>query len=131
MLFRSDGLRNHPAFKGLNLPPIGAPGRLAALVTKNFVFMGEGSDSGVGLPPGGPWGGKKFRAFDKKTGAILWETRIPSGPQAGLPMTYMHQGRQFVLFTAGDSTTQTPAQVVAYALPAPAPPARGQAPDAQ
>ena len=24
-----DGLRNHPAFKGLNLPPLGTPGRLA------------------------------------------------------------------------------------------------------
>ena len=45
-----DGLKNHPAFAGIaNLPAMGKPGRLAALVTKNFVFMGEGSDSGVGL----------------------------------------------------------------------------------
>ena len=29
-----DGLRNHPAFKGLNLPALGTPGRLAALVTR-------------------------------------------------------------------------------------------------
>ena len=81
-----DGLRNHPAFKGLNLPPLGTPGRLAALVTKSFVFMGEGSDSGVGLPPGGPWGGKKFRAFDKKTGAIVWEMELPAGV-SNAPMT--------------------------------------------
>jgi len=72
-----DGLRNHPAFKGLNLPPLGAPGRLAALVTKTFVFMGEGSDSGVGVPPG--YGGKMFRAFDKKTGKIAWEMELPAG----------------------------------------------------
>ena len=31
--------------------------------------MGEGSDTGVGVPPG--CGGKMFRAFDKKTGKIV------------------------------------------------------------
>ena len=91
-----DGLRNHPAFKGLNLPPLGTPGRLAALVTKSFVFMGEGSDSGVGLPPGGPWGGKKFRAFDKKTGAIAWEMELPAGI-SNAPMTYMAKGKQDIV----------------------------------
>src|SRR4029079_18916355 len=55
-----DGLRNHPAFKGLNLPPSGPPGRNAAMVTKTLVFMGEGSDSGVGVPAG--FGGRMFRA---------------------------------------------------------------------
>ena len=35
-----DGLRNHPAFKGLNLPPLGTPGRLAALVTKTLRVHG-------------------------------------------------------------------------------------------
>ena len=48
-----DGLRNHPAFKGLNLPPHRhARDGCAALVTKTFVFMGEGSDSGVGRAAG-------------------------------------------------------------------------------
>ena len=48
-----DGLRNHPAFKGLNVGPVGTPGRISAIVTKTLVFMGEGSDTGVGVPPGG------------------------------------------------------------------------------
>jgi quinoprotein glucose dehydrogenase len=109
-----DGLRNHPAFKGLNLPPLGTPGRLAALVTKSFVFMGEGSDSGVGLPPGGPWGGKKFRAFDKKTGAIAWEMELPAGV-SNAPMTYMAKGKQYIV--VGISGRQYPGELVALALP--------------
>ena len=31
----------------------------------------KAATAGVGLPPGGTWGGKMFRAFDKKTGAIV------------------------------------------------------------
>ena len=71
-----DGLKNHPAFKGLNLPAIGTPGRNAAIVTKSLVFMGEGSDTGVGVPAG--FGGKMFRAYDKATGKSSgrWSYRV-------------------------------------------------------
>jgi len=37
-------------------------------------------------------------------------------------MTYMHQGRQFIVFTAGTPAT-TPAQLVAFAIPPPPKPA--------
>jgi quinoprotein glucose dehydrogenase len=107
-----DGLRNHPAFKGLNLPPLGAPGRLAALVTKSFVFMGEGSNTGVGVPPGG--GGKMFRAFDKKSGAIAWETELPGGT-SGAPMTYMVNGKQYIVVAV--SWREMPGELIALALP--------------
>ena len=107
-----DGLRNHPAFKGLNLPPLGAPGRLAALVTKTFVFMGEGSDSGVGVPPG--YGGKMFRAFDKKTGKIAWEMELPAGI-SNAPMTYMVNGKQYIVVAV--SGRQMPGEFVALVLP--------------
>jgi quinoprotein glucose dehydrogenase len=107
-----DGLRHHPAFKGLNLPPLGTPGRLAALVTKSFVFMGEGSDSGVGVPPG--YGGKTFRAFDKKTGKIAWEMELPAGV-SNAPMTYMVNGKQYILVAV--SGRQFPGELVALSLP--------------
>ena len=90
------------------------PRDAAALVTKTFVFMGEGSDSGVGLPPGGPWGGKKFRAFDKKTGAIAWEMELPAGV-SNAPMTYQVNGKQFIV--VGISGRQFPGKLVALALP--------------
>ena len=107
-----DGLRNHPAFKGLNLPALGTPGRLAALVTKTFVFMGDGSDSGVGVPPGG--GGKIFRAFDKKNGKIAWELELPGGT-SGAPMTYMSNGKQYIVVAV--SSRQMPGELIALALP--------------
>ena len=109
-----DGLRNHPAFAGLNLPPIGAPGRMAALVTKSFVFLGEGSDTGVGLPPGGGYGGKMFRAFDKATGAIVWEMELPAGV-SNAPMTYSVGGKQYIV--VGVSGSEYPGELIALALP--------------
>jgi quinoprotein glucose dehydrogenase len=108
-----DGLRNHPAFKGLNLPPIGTPGRLAALVTKSFVFMGEGSDTGVGLGPGGG-GGKMFRAFDKKSGRIVWETELAAGT-SGAPMTYMVGGKQYIVVAV--SGRDFAGELIALGLP--------------
>ncbi len=106
-----DGLRNHPALKALNLPPLGSPGRLAPLLTKTFVFLGEGSDTGLGVPPGG--GGKMFRAFDKKTGRIAWETELPAGT-SGAPMTYMLGGKQYIVVAV--SGREMPGELIALAL---------------
>jgi quinoprotein glucose dehydrogenase len=43
---------------------------------------------------------KKFRAFDKSTGAPLWETTLPFAGNA-TPITYEVNGRQFVVIAAG------------------------------
>jgi glucose dehydrogenase len=109
-----DGLRNHPAFEGLDLPPLGKPERLAALVTKSFVFMGDGSDAGVGLPPGGGYGGNVFRAFDKATGEIVWEMELPAGV-SNAPMTYMANGKQYIVVAV--SGNDHPGELIALALP--------------
>jgi quinoprotein glucose dehydrogenase len=108
-----DGLRNHPAFAGLNVPPIGKPGRLSAIVTKTLVFMGEGSDSGVGLPPAGG-GGNMFRAYDKASGPIVWEMELPAGTSAS-PMTYMAGGKQYIVVAV--SGRKHPGELVALSLP--------------
>ncbi len=109
-----DGLRNHPAFEGLDLPPLGKPERLAALVTKSFVFMGDGSDAGVGLPPGGGYGGNVFRAFDKATGEIFFEMELPAGV-SNAPMTYMADGKQYIVVAV--SGREHPGELIALALP--------------
>ena len=44
----------------------------------------------LSLAPGA--GGKKFRAYDKATGRVLWETELPAGT-TGAPMTYMFRGQ--------------------------------------
>ncbi len=42
----------------------------------------------------------QFRAFDIETGDVLWETGLPAGGQA-TPMTYVHDGLQYVVIAAG------------------------------
>ncbi len=106
-----DGPREHPAIKHLNLPPLGQPGRASPLVTKTLLFIGEGDSINVRTPPGG--GGKKFRAYDKSTGAVVWETEFPAGT-TGAPMTYMHKGKQYIVVAIGSNEHQ--AEFVALGL---------------
>ena len=114
MVANGDGPRDHPLLKDLHLPPLGVPNRPAPLVTKTLLFIGEGSDSVIGTPQVS-WGwGKKFRAYDKATGQVVWETELPSGT-TGAPMTYMHKGRQYIVVPIG--AKDHPAEFVALALP--------------
>jgi quinoprotein glucose dehydrogenase len=60
-----------------------------------------------------------FRAFDVKTGELLWQDPLPAGGQA-TPMSYAFEGRQFVVIAAGGHGrmgNQLGDAVVAYALP--------------
>jgi quinoprotein glucose dehydrogenase len=61
---------------------------------------------------------KKFRAFDKTTGALLWESTLPAAGNA-TPSTYAVHGRQFVVIAAGGGKSPDPpgGRYVAYALP--------------
>jgi quinoprotein glucose dehydrogenase len=43
---------------------------------------------------------QKFRAFDKSTGELLWETKLPFSGNA-TPITYEVDGRQYVVIAAG------------------------------
>jgi len=106
-----DGPRDHPAIKQLNLPPLGQPGRASPLVTKTLLFIGEGDPINVRTPPGG--GGKKFRAYDKANGAVVWEMEFPAGT-TGAPMTYMHKGKQYIVLAIGSNEHQ--AEFVALTL---------------
>jgi quinoprotein glucose dehydrogenase len=62
---------------------------------------------------------RKIRAFDKLTGALLWEATMPSSSNA-TPATYVVDGRQFIVAAAGGGKSPTggPGGVyVAFALP--------------
>ena len=107
-----DGPRDHPAIQHLNLPPLGQPGRASPLVTKTLLFIGEGDPINIRTPPGG--GGKKFRALDKASGEVLWETEFPAGT-TGAPMTYLYKGKQYIVVAIGSANHA--AEFVALALP--------------
>jgi glucose dehydrogenase len=74
---------------------------------------------------------RKLRAFDKTTGALLWEGALPSSGNA-TPATYLAAGRQFVVIAAGGGYSKQggPGGVyVAFALRPPADaPAGGRSP---
>ena len=70
-------------------PRTGKASRAGLLVTRTLLFAGEGLS-----------GDPVFRAHDKATGEILAEIEIP-GTQTGLPMTYLHEGRQFIVLSVG------------------------------
>ena len=124
MVPNGDGPRDHPLLKPLNLPPLGHPGRSSPLVTKTLLFVGEGdpimSNLGSRLLPEMPAsiapgaGGRKFRAYDKASGAVLWETELPAGT-TGAPMTYMFEGKQYIVVAVGSQ--EGSAQYVALSLP--------------
>lgn len=61
---------------------------------------------------------KKFRAFDKATGKLLWESVLPAAGNA-TPSTYQVGGRQFVVIAAGGGKRGAPSggKFVAFALP--------------
>jgi quinoprotein glucose dehydrogenase len=106
-----DGPRNHPLLKPLNLPPLGQPGRAGPVLTKTLLFVGEGDSIAAVTPPGG--GGTKFRAYNKASGAVVWETDLEAGT-TGSPMTYSAGGKQFIIVAIG-STTHA-AELVAFGL---------------
>lgn len=62
---------------------------------------------------------EKIRAFEKHTGRVLWEHRLPAGGYA-TPSIYMIDGRQYLVIAAGGSgknATRSGDSVVAFALP--------------
>ena len=100
-----------------NISPTGSPSQAHLLVTKNFLFATEGS------------GGQPIlHAYDKKTGANIWQSNMPAGPASGIPMTYVHQGKQYIVHAAnGRGAGQTGgAQLVAWAVQPPAPAGGGR-----
>lgn len=62
---------------------------------------------------------RKARAFDSRTGKLLWSTVLPHSSIA-TPATYMVDGKQYVVFTAGggkDPKASSGSVYVAFALP--------------
>ena len=93
----------------LKLPPASIPNtgrasRAGLLVTRTLLFAGEGTNGSSNL-----W------VLNKRTGARIARLDIPSGTQTGVPMTYQHKGRQYVVFAT--TANGEPAEIVAYALP--------------
>ena len=101
-----DRYRNHPRLRDLNLPPVGGDGRGGPVLTKTLLVSA--------LTAGGRTNddGPRLIARDKATGEIVGSIDLPGGA-IGTPMTYMHEGRQYIALTVGGEIPE----IVAFALP--------------
>jgi glucose dehydrogenase len=101
------GIVEELAAKGLK--DTGTPNLGGAIVTASgLVFIAGTNDS-------------RMRAFDARTGATLWETRLPASGHA-TPVTYLgpRSGKQFVAIAAGGGGYLSPTYadaLVAFSLP--------------
>lgn len=108
-----DFVKNHPALKGLDIPRTGqSTWNVAPLVTKTLVIIGEGQVTTTSTGKRGAM----LRAYDKQTGREVGAVYMDA-PESGSPMTYMLDGKQYiVLATSGFGHT---GEYVAFALPGP------------
>ncbi len=97
-----DRIKNNPALAGLTIPRTGSTARPVLLLTKTLLFQGEGSG-----------GMAKLHVIDKATGTMIRDIDVPSTISSN-PMTYMYQGKQYVLFWVSSVRTTT---LIAMALP--------------
>lgn len=56
-----------------------------------------------------------LRAYDAATGRELWKGQLPA-PGSGTPMTYVLNGRQYVVTATGSDDGQHPDQLVGFAI---------------
>ena len=97
-------MKTRPPAVATGMPNLGGPVATAG----GLVFIGAAMD-------------RYLRAFDAASGTELWRGRVPAAPMA-TPMTYVWQGRQFVVVAAGghgEAGVATSDAIVAFALPAP------------
>ena len=88
-----DNIRNHAALKGRDISRTGQSGyNIGTLVTKSLVIAG---DSLITTSPSGARGAM-LRAYDKSSGKEVGSVIMPA-PQSGSPMTYLWNGRQYLV----------------------------------
>jgi quinoprotein glucose dehydrogenase len=106
-----DYVKEHPALQGVDLSNVGNPAQARLMVTKTLLFSGVGAGLfGAGTGGGAPY----LNALDKETGEVIHRMKIPTGT-VGVPMTYLANGRQFVVVAIGGRGA--PAELIALAVP--------------
>ncbi|MGH7500881.1 MAG: PQQ-binding-like beta-propeller repeat protein [Longimicrobiales bacterium] len=97
-----------PLFRGVQLPPThNGRGQPQVITTRSLVIYGTGRS-------GGPQGADPaLHAVDKATGKSAGVLPIPSKTSA-VPMTFMHQGRQYIVFATGGGSNPS---LIALTLP--------------
>ena len=97
-------------------------GEFPELTAKGIPITGRESYGGPVVTKGGvifiaATEDEMFRAFDKKTGKVLWQTKLPAGGHA-TPAVYEWKGKQYVVIACGGGkSNKSGDSYVAFALP--------------
>ena len=102
---RYRGQRNHPLLRDLDLPPLGGEGHGGPVLTKTLLVSA--------LSAGGSDGGPRLVARDKRDRRRSSVRSISRPAPSATPMTYMHEGRQYIALTIGGDVPE----LIALALP--------------
>jgi quinoprotein glucose dehydrogenase len=109
-----DRIRNHPLLKGVTVPEIGGTGHSIQMVAGDLLIQtsedlrGDAEVNENGIP--------LLHARDKKSGKIVSSVEIPVPGQYGM-MTYLHNGKQYIVVQAGSAKRNQPGSLVALSLP--------------
>jgi quinoprotein glucose dehydrogenase len=106
-----DVVRNNPALKSIKLPPTGETGlSVGTLVTKTLLIAGDGA---LSVTASGARGAN-LHAYDKLTGNEVGTLYLPA-PQSGSPMTYMLNGKQYIVVAVSGGAYS--GEYIAFRLP--------------
>jgi len=109
-----DSYTNHPLLADLDIPNTGGNGWSIQMVMGDILVQTRALSEGTAqIAPDAPL---TLNARDKMTGEILASVDLPAPGQYGM-MTYMHQGKQYIVVQIGSSRTDFPGALVAYTLP--------------
>ncbi len=112
-----DLLWSQPLGTGYDIGPLGIPTRVKLTIGTPNIGGAVSTRSGLTFIAAAQ--DNFLRAFDTRTGELLWEGRLPYAAQSG-PMTYEHDGRQYVAIAAGGHArleTAVGDALVVFALP--------------
>ena len=107
-------IRNHPLLAGVDVPNTGGVGWSIQMIAGDLLVQTRALSQGEAqYDPDAPL---QLHARDKRTGEILGSVELPAPGQYGM-MTYMHEGKQYIVVQIGSFRTDFPGALVAYALP--------------
>jgi quinoprotein glucose dehydrogenase len=110
----SDRITNHPRLAGVDIPNTGGAGWSIQMVMGDLLVQTRALSWGTTqVRPDAPL---ELHARDKMTGEILGTIDLPAPGQYGM-MTYMHEGKQYIVVQVGSFRTDYPGALVAYTLP--------------
>ena len=109
-----DRIKNHPLLAGVDVPNTGGTGLSIQMVMGDLLVQttedlrGDTEVNASGMP--------MLHARNKRTGQILSSVEIPIPGQYGM-MTYMHEGKQYLVVQAGSANGDQPGSLMTLTLP--------------